>query len=166
MDDGGQVSFMAREAAQLRALQWLAVEPNTCAEWRRGSKAAYGPPEKWTHIRLSGAHSSIEIDHATWAAIRGSIAAVPRPDQQFGLTDEGRALLSKLQGTCGPGTDGAVAVSSAVTAKAGAVGPSNENTLYRCERCGRTSGDVTAFFDCEPDSGECPMNPPNEWSDA
>lgn len=86
---------MALSETQHAALVWINIFPCTKAGWRRNGKSAYGPPEKWNGMELSGSQGSILVHVTDWEAIRGFLDCMPAPNKIYGLNAAGRAALQE-----------------------------------------------------------------------
>lgn len=51
------------------ALQWLQQNHQSKFRWLRNGKNAYGPPDKWDTMEISGTDGSIRIPVADWEAL-------------------------------------------------------------------------------------------------
>jgi hypothetical protein len=47
--------------SQMFALRWIHMQPQARSRWMRNGKDAYGNPDKWDAIELSGPNGSKEI---------------------------------------------------------------------------------------------------------
>lgn len=58
-------------------LDWLASNHQSRSRWMRSGKDAYGPPEKWDAIEISGRDGSVVIAEADWRALSSLIEVAP-----------------------------------------------------------------------------------------
>lgn len=80
-------------------LEWLGSNHQSRSRWMRNGKDAYGPPEKWDAIEISGKEGSVVIAATDWEALREHIeAAPPESNKMFQPRD---AALSPSE--CGDG---------------------------------------------------------------
>jgi hypothetical protein len=83
--------------SQLFALRWIDTQSHTRSRWMRNGKDAYGDPEKWDAIELSGQTGSIRISLEDHLAIRPYTMVVADRDRKrmYGVTEEGKRLLGQ-----------------------------------------------------------------------
>jgi hypothetical protein len=89
--------MMAVSESAFFALRWIDSQPCGKSEWRRGAKAAYGPPEKWDAMKLSGRAGSIVISASDWKIVceylRPAVMADLNSDRMFFLSEKGKAAI-------------------------------------------------------------------------
>jgi hypothetical protein len=80
---------------QKYVLRWLDENTHTRSRWMRNGKAAYGDPEHWDTIEISGAGGSIRVKSDDWKGLRGLLWYPPASDNKmFAPNEKARALLN------------------------------------------------------------------------
>lgn len=87
------------------ALEWLRSNHQSRSRWMRKGKDAYGSPELWDAIEISGKQGSIVIPAPDWEAIRDLVkTADPESEKMFVPNDAGVSALSLHQRAVGEPT--------------------------------------------------------------
>lgn len=78
----------------MTVLDWLANNPQDRARWMREGREAFGPPELWDTIEISGRDGSIRIAATDWVATKDlRMIAGADSGKMFDVNDAGRAVL-------------------------------------------------------------------------
>ena len=84
---------------QKYVLRWLDGNPQHRSRWMRNGKAAYGDPEHWDAIEISGPDGSIRVRTDDWKALNGLLWYPPASsNKMFAPNEDGRAALKIHQG--------------------------------------------------------------------
>jgi hypothetical protein len=76
-------------------LRWLETNPQSRSRWLRNGRAAFGKPEEWDALEISGTDGSIRIHVSDWKALYPyKRICAAEENKMFAANEAGKAALA------------------------------------------------------------------------